>query len=236
MTDWVRDPRRILPILVLVFCLQAFLSQRLTHWVHPVPYENSPSLQMDRRISSTIRAGALLTGWRVLFGHVFWITVIQYYGDSDNAADRFSKLYDYCRLASDLNPQFLSVYTYGASALAFHLGRVEEAEELLEKGVKANPQAIRLKVLQAAILYQHLDKMDLLIPLLEEEASRSDAPQQMINILANAYTKAGRYSDAIRVWKRVLQGDFPKDQKITAAQKLQELYEILRSPSKPGAH
>lgn len=70
--------------------------------------------------------------------------------------------------------------------------------------------------------------MALLIPVLEEEAGRPDAPQIMLNILANTYMKVGRNQDAIRVWKRVLQGDFPKEQKIVAAQKLQELYKLIK--------
>lgn len=136
MIDWVRNWYRIIPLLVGLFLFQAFLSQRLGHWVHPVPYEASQSQQMDQRISSTLRAGALLAGWKVLIGHIFWIGVIQYYGDADNAQDHFSELYDYCRLASDLNPQFISIYTYGATALAFHLKRIDQAAALLEKVLK----------------------------------------------------------------------------------------------------
>jgi tetratricopeptide (TPR) repeat protein len=235
MTEWVRDRDRIIPVILVLFLLQAFLSQRLGKWVHPIHYEASQSQQMDKRISSTLRAGALLTGCKVLIGHLFWIGVIQYYGDSDNAADRFSKLYDYCRLASDLNPQFISVYTYGGTALAFHLKRIDQASALFEKGIKANPDAPRLKLLQAAILYQHPDQMGLLIPILEEEASRPDAPQEMLNILANTYVKVGKNQEAIRVWKRILQGDFSREQKITAAQKLQELYKLLKNASDHAA-
>lgn len=234
MTEWVRDKNRIIPTILAVLLLQAFLSHRLEHWIHPVPYEASPSQQMDKRISSTLRAGALLTGWKVMIGHLFWIGVIQYYGDSDNAGDRFAKLYDYCRLASDLNPQFVSIYSYGASALAFHLKRIEQAEALLEKGIQANPEATRLKLIQAAILFQNTDKMSLLIPILEEEAGRPDAPHEMLTILANSYLKVGRTQDAIHVWKRVLQSDFPQEEKIVAAQRLQELYRLQKAAQTHG--
>lgn len=232
LLSFFRSRPWVLPLLLAAFTAQAFVSGRLEKWVHPVPYEDSATLQMDKRIASTMRAGALLTGTKVLTGHLFWIGVIQYYGNVDNSVDRFAKLYDYCRLASDLNPQFVSIYTYGGSALAFHLKRVDQAIALLEKGVKANPHADRLKFIQAAILFQNTDKMDLLIPILEEEVRRSDAPPLMINILANSYSKVGRYQEAIRLWKHVLQSNADKERKIEAARRLQDLYAILKQPVK----
>ncbi len=98
----------------------------------------------------------------------------------------------------------------------------------MEKGIKSNPHAERLKFLLAAILYQHTEKEEDLIPVLEEEAGRPDAPPMLVNILANTYKKVGRYQDAIRVWKKILQTGETDMQRITAAQKLQELYLITK--------
>ena len=158
------------PFLILAaFLLQAFLSSRLENWVHPVPFESAQTQTIDKRVSSTLRAVAMISGYKVLVGHVFWIQVIQYYGDVENCLNRYARLYDYCSLASDLNPRFISIYTFGASALAFHLKRVDEAARLLEKGIAANPHAERLKFLLAAILYQNTEKGENLIPVLEED-------------------------------------------------------------------
>lgn len=224
------------PLLALfLFVFQAFFSSRLQDWVHPASFEASPVKRMDKAVASTLRAVAFLTGTKVLVGHVFWIQVIQYYGDDANAATRWAKLYDYCCLASDLNPEFISIYTFGANALAFHLKRIDQATQLLEKGIKANPHAERLKYILAAIGYQNTNKEELIIPILEEEANRPDAPPRMVNILANTYEKVGRYEDAIRVWKRLLQEGETDEQRIEAAQKLQKLYAILKN-TKPGNH
>ena len=217
------------PALILaLFLAQAFLSDKLEQWVHPIPFEATQTQQMDKYVSSTVRAAAFLTGYKVMIGHAFWIGVIQYYGDADNAGTRFAKLYDYCSLASDLNPQFISIYTFGASALAFHLKRIDEAARLLEKGIRANPHAERLKYLLAAILFEHTEKYDSIIPVLEEEADRPDAPPMLVNILANTYNKVGRYQDAIRIWNKILQTTDKDGQRILAAQKLQELYSLTR--------
>lgn len=218
------------PVLIAVFfVVQAMLSSRLQDWVHPTPYEESPVKRMDKQVSSTLRAVAFLTGTKVLIGHLFWIQVIQYYGDATNSLGRYAKLYDYCSLASDLNPQFISIYTFGANALAFHLKRIDEAARLLEKGIQANPHAERLKFLLAAIGYEHADNAAMIIPVLEEEAGRPDAPPMLANILANTYQKVGRYPEAIQVWKRLLKDADTDEQRITAGQKLQELYTILKN-------
>jgi len=217
------------------FILQAFFSARLGDWVHPTSFEASPVERMDKRVASTLRAVAYLTGTKVLVGHLFWIGVIQYYGDDENAGTRWAKLYDYCCLASDLNPRFISIYTFGANALAFHLKRYDQAAQLLAKGIKANPEAVRLKYLLAAIGYQTADRSDLMIPVLEEEASRPDAPPMMVNILANTYEKVGRYEDAIRVWQKQLKEGDTDEKRIVAGQKLQEIYAILKS-RKPSNH
>ena len=74
------------PLVVLVFAFlsQTWLSAKLDHWVHPEPFESSQSGTLDPRIVSSLRAAAFLTGYKVLIGHVFWIKVIQYYGDGQS--------------------------------------------------------------------------------------------------------------------------------------------------------
>ena len=215
--------------LVILFIAQAVLSTRLSGWIHPEPAEAFQALRMDKRVASTLRAAAFLSGYRVLVGHAFWIKVIQYYGDSFNSLDRYSKLYDYCSLASDLNPKFIPIYTLGASALAFHLGRIDEAARLLQKGINSNQQNTQLKLMLAAIAYQNLGEFDKVIPFLEAQIDQGDAPYMMVSILANAYKKAGRYGDAIKLWQKILRESDEPEQKIMAGIKLQELYAITNS-------
>jgi pentatricopeptide repeat protein len=218
------------PLLVVIFfILQAVLSTRLAAWLHPEPFAAIKVEKMDQGVASSLRAAALLSGHRVLVGNAFWITVIQYYGDTDNSVTRYAKLYDYCSLASDLNPQYIEIYTFGAAALAFHLKRIDEAARLLEKGIRANPQDRRLRLMLAAIGFAHTEQYELIVPILEMEIMRGGAPTAMINILANIYMKVGRYQEAIRLWQRILRDSEAAEQKIEAAQKLQELYAIVKA-------
>jgi tetratricopeptide (TPR) repeat protein len=214
--------------LLTLFAAQAVLTERLGHWVRPESLEASQTLRMDKRVASTLRALGFLSGYKVLVGHAFWIKVIQYYGDAENSLDRYSKLYDYCSLASDLNPKFVSIYTLGAAALAFHLKRMDEAARLLQKGINSNPKDVRLKLMYASIAYQNTQEFEKVIPFLEAQIYRGDAPYMMVNILANTYEKVGRYGDSIKVWQKIMRDADADDVRIQAAQKLQTLYRITR--------
>ena len=223
--------RNALVALALVFLVQAWLCLRLDTWIHPLPFKNpAPHMAVvDMKVSSTLRAVAYLTGYKVLIGHLFWIQVIQYYGDVDNSVDRYAKLYDYCSLASDLNPCFIPIYTYGGAALAFHLKRVDQAERLLEKGILSNPQNTRLKLLYASIAYENTGQYGKLIPFLEAQIEEGDAPTVLIHILANTYQKVGRNDEAIALWKRILKNSDSDSQRIEAAYYLQDLYRLQKS-------
>lgn len=233
-TPMVQDSFLKLPLVLAVvfFTLQIFLSAKLDRWVHPEPFESSQAGQLDPKIVSSLRAAALLSGYKVLVGHVFWIRVIQYYGDGANSFDHYAKLYDYCRLASDLNPEFLPVYTYGAATLAYQQNRMNEGVELLRKGILANPTANNLKLMLAAMTYHDSKDYEKEIPFLEIQIAQGNAPTMLVNILANTYQKAGRIDDAIRLWRQILQTTDSDVQKYEAAQKLKELYAIAKkSPS-----
>jgi len=214
------------PLTVIFFFTQIFLSSKLDHWVHPEPFETSQAGQLDPKIVSSLRATAFLSGYKVLIGHAFWIKVLQYYGDADNRVDHFAKLYDYCRLASDLNPQFLPVYTYGAAALAYQVNRMDEAVKLLQKGILANPKANNLKLMLAAMTYHNTADYEKEIPFLELQIAQGNAPTMLVNILANTYEKAGRVDDAIRLWSWILKTTDSDVQKYEATLGLKKLYAI----------
>jgi len=221
-------------LLPLLFLLQASLSHRLDRWVHPKPFETVKTSTMDPKVSSAMRALAFLGGQKVLVGHIFWIHVAQYYGDTDNARDRYASMYDFCSLASDLNPRLTGIYTFGAAVLAFHVNRPEEAFRLLAKGIQANPQELGLKNLYAAILFRHSANYERAVPFLEAQIRMGEAPTMLVNILANTYAKVGRTQDAIRVWRTILTTAKTDEQRIIAAKELQELYARTKEGKAPS--
>jgi tetratricopeptide (TPR) repeat protein len=224
--------RFVYVILAVAFIAQATLSSKLDHWIHPASFENQ-GYQIEKNVPSTFRAVSFLGGLRLLASHIFWIKVLVYYGDAENSLDHYSQIYPYCSLATDLNPYYIPSYQFGASVLAFHVKRVEEAVKLLQKGIEANPRSkvAPLVVLLAAIGYQNVEKYDQVIPRLEALINSGNAPRMMVNILANIYKKVGRYDDAIALWRKILKNAEVPQEKIEAAQKLQELY-LISKPKK----
>lgn len=217
------------------FAVQWYFSRELDQWVHPASYQTSEAGELDPHIVSALRAAAFLSGYKVLIGHAFWIKVIQYYGDGSNGVDRYARLYDYCRLASDLNPQFIPVYTYGAAALAYQVKRMDEAVRLLQKGIMANPKDNRLKLMLAAMAYHNNQDYEKEIPFLEIQVAQGNAPTMLVNILANTYEKAGRVDAAIRLWRQILQTTDSDVQKYEAAQRLKALYAITKNQAPTAA-
>jgi len=189
--------------------------------------------QAEVKVPSTLRATAALTGFRVPAGHLFWLTEVQYYGDSDNANSRYGLLLDYCLLTADLNPHFAENYLFGAAVLAFHVHRIEEAVRLLNRGIGANPQNIRLKLLLAAIAYMNINDTQKIIPILEAQVSLGDAPPMLVNILANTYRKAGQAQKAIALWQRILRTTTRDDYRGEATRALEQLYAEIKTGKKP---
>ncbi len=189
--------------------------------------------QAEVRVPSTIRAAAALTGFRVPAAHLFWLTEVQYYGDSDNAKTRYGLLLDYGLLTADLNPHFTENYLFGAAILAFHVHRIEEAVRLLNRGIGANPQNIRLKLLLAAIAYMNIDDTQKIIPILEAQVSLRDAPPMLVNILANTYRKAGQTQKAVALWQRILRTTNRDDDRDQATRALEQLYAEIKTGKKP---
>jgi len=186
------------------------------------------------RVPSTVRAAASLTGFRVPAGHAFWLAVLQYYGDADHAAARYPLILDYCLLAADLNPHYTKIYEFGAGVLAFHVKRIDEAVLLLKQGMEANPQAVRLKLLMAAIAYQHTEDASKIIPLLEYQIQSGSRYPMLVKMLANTYLKAGRPHDAVELYRKAIRESEREDDRLQAVQNLEELYRRLRAPSRNG--
>ena len=83
-----------------------------------------------------------------------------------------------------------------------------------------------------SIAYQNTQEYDRVIPFLDAQIERGDAPYMLINILANTYQKVGRYPKAIKLWKKIMRDTDSNEMKIQAAQKLQELYTITKTLKK----
>lgn len=128
-----------------VFALSGFLETNRS--VLPEGYQDEDlALQGANLKGYALGSEGLLADW-------YWMKSLQYIGDKivksnkgismDNMRDLNPRLlYPYLDNATDLDPQFMSVYEYGAMVLP----AIDDAQaiKLLEKGIDRNPQSWRL--------------------------------------------------------------------------------------------
>jgi tetratricopeptide (TPR) repeat protein len=164
-------------------------------------------------------------GFRRLAADLAWIQTLQYYGthedhDSDDGhghghgghdygAGRYPLFTQYCERVARLDPYFTYVYYYGGGALGWNLGRLEEAESLLQLGIRNNPSEWRLPQYLAALSYQKNHDVANIVTFLEGFIGQDDCPNLLRALLANIYKKQKRYRDSIRVWQFIMRTGEP---------------------------
>ena len=88
-------------------------------------------------------------GFTGLMADIYWTRAVQYYGGKHHTVTpRYELLAPLLDITTDLDPQLVVAYEYGASFLAPKppegAGLPDHAVELVEKGIRANPDKWRL--------------------------------------------------------------------------------------------
>jgi len=78
-------------------------------------------------------------GYRNLAADAIWLEFIQYYGEHRLTDQKYRYLGHILSVLTDLDPRFISAYTYGALLLATDVQDSTQAMALLEKGMKNVP-------------------------------------------------------------------------------------------------
>ena len=101
----------------------------------------------------TIRSGSMMKRMSLeyapLMGAIYWTRAVQYYGEKLQLRDRnLELLWPLLDIATTLDPNLLVAYRFGSAFLSDKpprgAGRPDLAVELLERGLKANPEEWRL--------------------------------------------------------------------------------------------
>lgn len=159
------------------------------------------------RSLSPASASSLFFGQRRLLADVYWIRILQYCGNSDNARHDYSNLLTYCLEAVTLDPQFDQVYYYGSVYLAWYVRRTDEASKLLRRGLtvlRDGPVKARLQLYLAAIQYQSEGRDVQVLSYLVKLVQSGEYPPLLPPILANTLEKLGDLEGALEVWQLVL--------------------------------
>jgi tetratricopeptide (TPR) repeat protein len=129
-----------------------------------------------------------------------WMDILQYCGDSSFYLDKGGKLFGLAEKAVDLDPCFVYVYSFSCSMLMWQCNRPNEAVELLNRGIRNNPGDKWLKLYLAAFTYKRLNDLGSQVKVLEELVNLPSPPPMLYRILANVYSKQGKFKQAAKLW------------------------------------
>jgi hypothetical protein len=134
-----------------------------------------------------------------------WLRAVQYYGEHRKRDNRFDHLYHVFDILTTLAPRFQSAYVFGAFALAQEGRDFPRAEQLLRKGIEANPTSGRLAFEMGFLHYVRPGGRELTqaAEYFEQAARQKDAPPFASQFAAFSRQNSGGLPMAYQLWARV---------------------------------
>jgi tetratricopeptide (TPR) repeat protein len=186
------------------------------------------SLQEMLYIGSPQAVKRLSLGYDGLMADIYWTRAVQYFGGHHAAGEQQYKLLGpLLDITTYLDPHLLVAYEFGANFLAPRppngAGKPEQAVELVERGIRANPDAWRLYYNLGFIYYFEI-KDYLKAAQAFERGSHSPGAHPFLKILAaNMAQHAGEIPMARMLWITTYESSNDKNIKVNAAAHLRAL-------------
>lgn len=177
--------------------------------------KNRPALPENYADEDLTLQGAKLKGFTLgfegLLADWYWMKSLQYLGDKIlNTKENFSidnlnslnprLLYPYLNNATDLDPQFISVYEFGATVLPAI--DKEQAIKLTQKGIDNNPDNWRLYH-YLGYIYWRLENYDKAAEVYEKGSQVTGAPNFMKSMSAKMKSEGGNRETARIIYRQM---------------------------------
>ena len=156
-----------------------------------------------------------------LVGAIYWTRAVQYYGQKHHLGDQnLELLWPLLDISSTLDPNLIVAYRFGATFLSDApprgAGEPEKAVELLERGIKANPEFWRFYQ-DLGDVYYFDEKNYLKASQAFEEGSRNPAALAwMKTMAAKIAAEGGSLETSYALWLDVYQTSTNKDMRKNA--------------------
>ena len=173
--------------------------------------------------------------YRNLAADVLWFRTVQYYGSyrgGENDLALFSRLVE---VITDLDPQFVFAYLFGAMIIVEDLGSFDEGIRFLEKGIAANPDNWWLVFENGFLHYAAARDYREAARLFGEAARMPGADELAKRFAAFVAAKAGDREAAIAMWDdlaRTSEDPYIRDE--LARRYLDRLEKEIRRPNGEG--
>ena len=173
------------------------------------PYRNTPEVLW---VSSGKTVKKLSLGFEGLLADIYWTRAVQFYGGQrrDRKSD-FALLYPLLDITTDLDPQLLIAYKFGAVFLAEAsprgAGNAQQAVQLMRKGIQANPDYWRFWGDLGFIYYQDLKDYPAASAAYLEGSKNPQAAPWMKVMAAVIAQKGGNRETSRFLWTDVYQNN-----------------------------
>ncbi len=144
-----------------------------------------------------------------LLADIYWTRVVQYFGRNqmENAGGRYELLSPLLRITTDLDPQLLIAYRFGAIFLMGNppegAGQPEEALQLIRRGIVANPDYWRLWQDLGFVYYWDLKDYKTAAKIFKVGSERPGADFWMKALAGTVAAKGGDIQTSRFLWSEV---------------------------------
>lgn len=163
---------------------------------------------------------SLAFGMRRLFSDIWFVRLLQYYGTPELQAEeeaehaghtgphpdqhfgegKYPEFTARARHVLEIDPGFTAACLYGAGSLAFNLNRPDEAEELLNYGLKYSPKEWKYLNVLAAIGYSKAKNPAAVAASIAPLLKEPDCPVMLKQLSAFLNKKIGNYAAAAAIY------------------------------------
>lgn len=167
------------------------------------------------RSPSAIRKMSL--GYDSLLADIYWTRAVQYYGARfATKGATFPLLWPLLDITTTLDPQMITAYRFGAFFLSESgtagAGRPDLAVELVERGIRSNPNEWRLNADLGFLYYWRLKDYQSSASAYLEGSNKPNAPAWMKVMAARVAQKGGSLETSRMIWSEIYESN--KDPKI----------------------
>lgn len=148
-----------------------------------------------------VRQAAL--GFETAAADVAWLRGIQYYGEHRLSDQRYDMIGHVMGIVTELDPRFTEAYVFGGFVLAQELRQPERGLELLERGMRANPDDWRLAFETGFLHYVGTKDRQAAARYFTHASRLPGHPDYVERFAAFANQRAGNAGMAILLWKRI---------------------------------
>jgi len=142
-------------------------------------------------------------GYETAAADLAWLRGIQYYGEHRLNDQRYDMIGHVMNIVTDLDPRFTQPYVFGAFVMSQELGQPQRGLELMEKGMRANPEDWKLAFETGFLHYVGTHDHAAAARYFARASALPGHPEYAERFAAFAAQRAGDRDMAILLWKRV---------------------------------